>query len=170
MITRHRLLILLCALACVLSFELATSEVHTGIGRLICWDFSDSTIACEGEWDIDVVTTRAGSAVQAGSPLTPWLFALGGITVMPPGTTFEETTEAPTDSSLYTPLHLFLWPSRIWVLRTLEGYYAKLRLLDDLTLTNLFEYAYQDNGTPFFFDPPVPVENTTWGKIKSLYE
>jgi hypothetical protein len=90
----------------------------------------------------------------------------GARLVMVPDSTFEELTEAPEDPSLYG------WdlPGLMgvtYVIRTIEGHYAKFRILS--LLGHWIEYAYQSDGSRMLAYP-TPVERTTWGRIKALFE
>jgi hypothetical protein len=80
---------------------------------------------------------------------------------------YESLVEAPEDSTLYVEfIGVFL--GEAYVIRTREGHYAKFRI----PITpgpGLIEYTYQDDGSRALAEP-VAVEETTWGRIKALYE
>jgi hypothetical protein len=142
----------------------ARGKIHTGLGRLEGWDFSDSTVAST-EWDIDlmVVLQLAEHATSAG---IYWIVAPNGVALMPSDSTYEVLTMAPEYPSGYLGA-LNMVPYRTWVCRTREGCFAKFQFLGESIVE--FEYTYQDNGTRYFRDG-VPVADTTWGKIKELFQ
>lgn len=152
--------------------QVAEAKIHVGIGYLGAWDFSDSAEVATDEWDLDVQVTITDRDLRFNTRRFVILVAhppTGGITLMPPDSTYETLSEAPADPAAYVA-GIWFEPNRTWVVRTKEGHYAKLQFVDDLELTMLFYYTYQDDGTRFFYDPQVPVEKTTWGQIKLLYE
>ncbi len=126
------------------------------------WDFSEETPVHWLDGDIQVG--------HVGDPPLGWLVggANGAGIILLADSTFEDLSEAPADSSLYN-----YWgeepgiPGATYVCRTGDGHYAKFRFLDPFF--SEIEYAYQTDGRPSFLDP-VPVEETTWGRIKALYE
>jgi hypothetical protein len=144
--------------------HLAGGTVHTGLGRLEYWDFSDSAVA-PSEWDISLMVVMQ-SAKDASSVGIYWIIAPYGVTLTPPDSTYDVLTLAPEYPTGYYGAYEMV-PYRTWVCRTAEGHYAKFRFLGESYVE--FEYTYQDNGSRYFRDG-VPVEGSTWGRIKTLYE
>ena len=77
--------------------------------------------------------------------------------------TYEELTTAPEDSTLYTGA-VWAYTNQTYILRTPQYHYVKFRVLYGGWPVQI-EYTYQDDGSQI-----VPIENTTWGKIKSIYK
>lgn len=166
--SRDRAVCLVVLSLIVAGATIGKAELHPGIG-FGAWDFSDST-ASAATFDfspVDVGFTFDGSAplsealdiyLEAGSQ--------AGIAVMPAGTTFESVTEAPADPAQYASFVPF-YEDRIWVIRTREGHYAKVRYLIPWP-PDQFEYVYQDNGSRQFTSV-VSTNVTTWGRVKALY-
>ena len=144
----------------------ANATIHTGIGRLEYWDFSDSATVLTDEWDLSLLVVMQLTDKTASSGIY-WIRAgyPSNVALLPTDSTYDVLTQAPADPSVYH-LELEFIPYRTWVCRTQEGNYAKLRFLGDSIVE--FEYTYQDNGTRYFRDG-VPVAERTWGKIKELF-
>jgi hypothetical protein len=92
-----------------------------------------------------------------------------GIAVAAPDSSYEALTTAPEDSNAYF-VAVVPYPDEVYVVRTNKSRYAKIRGLDlrpggEFT----FEYSYQDDGTRILTGK-VPIEQTTWGKVKSLHQ
>jgi hypothetical protein len=161
---RFVLMLLIAVLSMVGVLE---AKIHTGIGDIACWDFSDSTSG--GDCDITYWVTRASA------PLEPCFMYLATnlpakIAVGPEGVSYEDLTVAPTDPSLYYVDQCYVLDG-VYVVKTPEGHYAKLKAVDNFSFTNNFYYVYQDDGSPNFFDDlPLAVETTTWGRIKTLFQ
>ena len=141
------------------------AEIHTGVGFLVRWDFSEQVVGSD-QWDLTSFLTSVGQTTGVASGVFLWSNI--GVHAAPQGTSFEDLTVAPTDPSQYSELLPFE-SGRVWVIWTREGHYAKIRFLDDLTLTNQFEFVYQDDGTPML-DATVATETATWGAIKAAFE
>jgi hypothetical protein len=58
--------------------------------------------------------------------------------------------------------------SNIYVVRTSDGLYAKFRILGLSVTTMTMEYYVQTDGSPSF-GPSLPVQGSTWGRVKALY-
>ncbi len=155
------LLVLTSILVCTLVHP-ALGEVLRGIGTSSQggWDFSEEAPVHWLDGDIAV-----GYVVD---PPLGWLVwgANGGKIVLLADSTFEDLTEAPADTSLYKYEEQGI-AGATYVCRTGDGHYAKFRYVSPSF--SMIEYAYQTDGTPSFLDP-VPVEETTWGRIKSLFK
>ena len=169
---RLRTVLVLClgfwvaVLACVP--HVAFAEIHEGIGALSNWDFSDSMSTSSNEWDISVEIVALQGEASAGVVVAVRANFPGGVATVGLASLYDTLTTAPSDPATYTLTVLFV-PNRTWVCRTREGHYVKFRFLDDLTQTDLFEYHYQDDGSTTI-DETVPVRDSTWGRIKSLYQ
>jgi hypothetical protein len=141
------------------------SAVHSGVGYAeldSAWDFSDSAtcslfegycgdfaMGINGGWFLLAMPPDAGIAIVADS-------------------TFEELTTAPEDPDRYFVI-VYPYPNEVYVVRTEEGHYAKIRPIDlNASGEFTFEYRYQDDGSRVL-DDTVPVEATSWGRIKALY-
>ncbi len=146
--------------------------LHTGVVDLFSgqgWDFSDSLIAGGPPADIVFDVTVLNSQNSRRSSLVERLFAMTPAAILFIGnadSTYENLTSAPTDPDLYLTEEA-VFEDDVHVVRTREGHYAKIRILP-IGSTLMFEYTYQDDGSPSFV-PNVAVRSTTWGKIKALY-
>jgi hypothetical protein len=144
----------------------AAAMLHFGTGFAEAWDFSDSTsTTSDSEWDF----TAGNTALASGSTLLDAFLDANYpalIAVMPDGVTYESVLEAPADPGMYEGF-LFFVPNRVWIVKTREGHYAKVRFFDDF-FPGQFEYTYQDNGTRILA-APLRMEAATWGRIKALY-
>ncbi len=126
---------------------------HCGLGG---WDFSDSAAVDLYEGDLSIVYV-------VDPPIGYWMSATNGAAVtMVSDSTLEELTTAPQDPSLYD-IFLPALLMETYVIRTVEGYYAKFRIFLYLPAPT-FEYYYQPNGSRV-----LPVEQSSWGQIKALY-
>ena len=137
--------------------ELIYGIGHCGWGG---WDFSDSSAVELYEGDLNIVFV-------ADPPLGFVMSTSNGaLVIMVPDSSFSELTTAPADLTLY---EIFL-PALIdvtFVILTEEGHFAKFRLYLHYPGPT-FEYLYQTDATRNF-DDIVPVEETTWGRIKAIY-
>jgi hypothetical protein len=143
----------------------ANSEVISGIVNLIHWgwDFSEqvsTTGPFEGDMFIAIVVDPPlGWRVAAGMP--------PALIVVIPDSTYEELQFAPADTSVYS----FDAPADVgyvYVIRTVERHYAKMRLIQCDYGAIIMEYTYQPDGSRRLFNE-IGVESTSWGKIKALY-
>jgi hypothetical protein len=152
------------------------ARIHAGIGVMNNWDFSDSTFGTSSGDMTLMVTNTLGfqtldrSAIQSSDCFVKIIcWNPAQITIMSESTVYESLWVAPTDPTQYEPDLCFAWGRRTFVMTTREGHYAKFRTWDDFSLTPYFDYVYQDDGTPLFYDD-VPTHGTTWGRIKELFE
>jgi hypothetical protein len=143
--------------------QLARATIHTGLGRLEYWNFSDSTVS-PSDWDISLLVVVQSPEARTNTGIY-WLYAPHGAILTPPDSTYDLLTMAPEYPTGYFGAIEFV-PYRTWVCRTQEGHYAKFRFFGDQYVE--FEYTYQDNGSRYFRDG-VPVTDTTWGRIKELF-
>ena len=144
----------------------ANSEVISGIVNLIHggWDFSEQ-VSTTGPFEGDI------SIVIVVDPPLGWrvvasFFSTALIAVIP-DSTYEELQFAPADTSVYSfdaPADVGL----VYVIRTEEGHYAKMHLLQCDYAGISMEYTYQPDGSRRLFNE-IAVESTSWGKIKALY-
>jgi hypothetical protein len=151
------------------------SKIHKGLGYAefdSAWDFSDSSTCVLFEGDCGDLAMGITLMQTATEPTVMLMLAMAphaGIAVASLDSTYEELTTAPEDSNEYF-IMVVPYPDVVYVMRTNEGHYAKFRGVDlgpggDFTL----EYSYQDDGTRVLVDD-VPTEQTTWGRMKSLYD
>lgn len=145
----------------------ANSEVISGIVNLIHggWDFSEQ-VSTTGPFEGDIFI-----AIVVDPPLG-WrvvasFFSTALIAVIP-DSTYEELQFAPADTSAYSfdaPADVGL----VYVIRTEEGHYAKMHLLQCDYAGTIMEYTYQPDGSRRLFNK-IAVESISWGKIKALYK
>jgi hypothetical protein len=159
------------ALSMALAPAPGTAKLHTGTFELFPgegWDFSDSLITgAFGGADIQYdVTTLAGEPARAMIDLVRAISPGAILYIGNADSTYENLETAPTDPDLYNTSEV-AFIEDVFVVRTREGHYAKMRVLPSGSLLNL-EYTYQDDGSPSFV-PNVAVQATTWGAIKALY-
>jgi hypothetical protein len=84
------------------------------------------------------------------------------------GVELDDITEAPEDPASYT-LFLGVWTDGVYIIRTLDGLYAKLRMTAWAPWGPAdFEYYVQMDGSTDL-DSSIAVVPTTWGSIKALY-
>ncbi len=151
------------------------SKIHSGFGYadlMTAWDFSDSTTCSLFEGYCGDLAVGEADWQATAEPATMVLLAMApsaGIAIAAADSSYEELMTAPEDSTEY-----FAWvvpcPAGVYVVQTNEGHYAKIRPMDlNASWEFTFEYSYQDDGTPILVDG-VPTEQTTWGRIKSLYD
>lgn len=162
---------LLCILVLAEAAPTPVSAVlHTGVVDLFSgegWDFSDSLIA--GLHADIVFDVTAQSSQSSRRSVVERLFAMTPAAILfidNADGTYENLTSAPTDPDLYLTEEA-VFEDDVHVVRTREGHYAKIRILP-IGSTLMFEYTYQDDGSPSFV-PSTAVRLTTWGKIKALY-
>ena len=117
--------------------------------------------------DLNFLVT-AQSQVSSSLAQSPYFLTTNGsarVAPGPAGVAYEDILEAPVDPSQYVQI-LQVFTGESYVVFTLEGHYAKLRVTQLGTLT--FEYVYQDDGSRVL-DPDVPVQASSWSQIKALY-
>ncbi|MBP2680191.1 MAG: hypothetical protein H6Q78_54 [Candidatus Krumholzibacteriota bacterium] len=136
--------------------------VH-GIGPLSegGWDFSEST-SVDPKFDSNTDLTLV---YVVDPPIGSRAWGLNGAVIVMVDSSFVELTTAPEDTALYD----WDWPAVLgetYVIRTTERHYAKFRILNLIIPT--IEYVYQPDGSRMLAEG-VPVEATTWGRVKSLY-
>jgi len=157
------------------SMSSSYSTIHNGFGYAefdSAWDFSDSsTCPLFGRYcgDFSITFTMLQTAAEPTAIVMLAMPPHAGIALASPDSSYEELTTAPEDSNAYFTA-VVPYPFQVYVVMTNEGHYAKLRGVDlgpggDFT----FEYSYQDNGTRVLVGG-VPTEETTWGRVKSLYD
>lgn len=170
--------VLIVQLVLLLSASFARAELHRWTALIPpgpAWDFSDSAAVVPPNGDLRWTIVRATNANRSflgtqSSARFPefWLTNYPAlIAYAPQDSTYDELTTAPGDTTLYKEgLELFYFA--VYVVRTKEHHYAKLKAVCCVAGGIQIEYTYQDNGTRILVDP-VPVRPTTWGRIKSLY-
>jgi hypothetical protein len=151
------------------------SRIHTGFGSAEffgAWDFSDSATCSLFEGYCGDFATGIADIHTAAEPTAFILLAMppgAGIAIAPRDSSYEGLTTAPEDPDEYF-VSVVPCPAEVYVVRTNEGHYAKIRPVDlNASGEFTFEYSYQDDGTRIL-DNGVPVQQTTWGKMKALYE
>lgn len=159
----------------------AQGELHQGTVLLPpghIWDFSDSAVVFQPSGDLYWIIIRAGNLEDSTWPKSAstrfpeyWTTNYPAlIAFAPQDTTYEDLTTAPSDTTQYY-VGRALFDGGVYVVRTRESHYAKLRVICGGCVAGgvLFEYTYQDDGSRVLV-APVPVTSTTWGRIKSLYK
>jgi len=166
----------LAAMSLAIAAPQTKSTVHIGTGYAnmdTAWDFSDSTSCSLFSGPCgDFATGITLAGVAPLSPCYMFLFATRPdalIAVAKRDSSYDEITTAPEDSALYHVIVSFC-PEDVYFIRTSERHCAKIRAVYvsggvDLT----FEFSYQDDGTRILVDT-VAVRETTWGRIKALYQ
>ena len=147
--------------------QATVAEIHTGIGQddgllVAGWDFSDSTLS--SNWDIFYAITKKQLTSISQFEI---FFCYGNNNIMYSDSSYEDVTTAPEDSSLYSD-YVWVLSGKTYILQTRESHYVKLRVIYNGQPV-IFEYTYQDDGSRDLVGP-VPIEKTTWGRIKALYE
>lgn len=141
------------------------SDVISGTGVLTWgeWDFSESE-ACDymfcGDISvIDVVDPHLGLIVCV--PYVP------GLIICLPDSSFQDLKYAPEDTLAYG-YEASAYPNVTYVVRTLEGHYAKFRFTVLTYQGMIIEYVYLPDGSRKLFGE-VATQRQTWGAIKALY-
>ena len=154
----------------------ARAELHSGFALIPAgpaWDFSDSVAVAPPNGDLLWITLLANKGkpnAARGASAFPYYFLTNPpalIAYAPQDSTYESLTTAPEDTMLYTQSAEIL-SYGVYVIRTKENHFAKLRLEMVGGGGMTIEYTYQDDGTRILVEP-VGVEPTTWGRVKSLY-
>jgi hypothetical protein len=151
-----------------MAFLLISFKVHSDVvsGTAVMtsneWDFSEAASVhcfCGDIMVCEIIEPPLGLMVVINySP---------GLIVCLPDSSFQDLMYAPEDTLLYG-FQAPAYPNLTYVVRTLEGHYAKFRFTV-LTLHSLvIEYVYQPDGSRKFFDE-IATERQTWGAIKALY-
>ena len=143
------------------------AELHEGVALihpLNSWDFSESAAVGFADGDINYSLTFSVGEPLKGSPY--WIFGNYPAVIAVSDTPYADLTEAPEDTSKYAG-GVNVFPDEAYVVRTVEGHYAKFQVIffEPMTL----EYVYQDDGSRSL-SPGTPTEPSTWGRIKVLYE
>ena len=171
-LTRHAKSLVIAALIVSFSGYGAQAKLHSGF--VLIWpgpafDFSDSVLVPPPDGDLYWVTLSTTRSIAGGAIQSEWFTtnypALIGYA--PGDSTYDELTTAPSDTTLYDFAAAVL-SYGVYVVRTKEHHYAKVRveMIGGGGIT--IEYTYQDDGTRVLVNP-VPVHPVTWGRIKSLY-
>lgn len=148
------------------------AKLHVGEAHIhwdAVWDFGDSLITFLPNGDLYWVEV---TALQQQSTLSSQsiYFATNPpalIVFAPPDSTYEQLSSAPADLGTYSE-SLAALLGYIYVVRTGEGNYVKLRIEAFVGGGITLEYTYQDDGSRMF-TLPMATGQTTWGRIKSLY-
>ena len=154
------------AILVTVSVSSAGADVIQGTGILSVgsWDFSEQV-------SVDRFTNPNSDLSFAFVVDPPLGYRVacenGAVAVLIQDSTFDEVTVAPEDTTLYS------WdlPAQVgatYVIRTTERHYAKFTPLQ-LEPVPIIRYAYQPDGSRALIDP-VPIEETTWGRVKALYQ
>lgn len=150
------------------------ARLHTGF--VLIWpgpafDFSDSVLVPPPDGDLYWVTLSETPSTAGGEEAAQFAWFTTNypalIAYAPSDSTYHELTTAPSDTTLYH-FDAAVLSYGVYVVRTKEHHYAKVRveMIGGGGIT--IEYTYQDNGTPVLVNP-VPVRPTTWGRVKTLY-
>lgn len=144
----------------------AHSDVISGTGVLTWaqWDFSESE-ACEDMFCgdiavIDVFYPPLGLVVSA--PYAP------GLIICLPDSSFQDLKYAPEDTLAYS-YEVSAYANVTYVVRTLEGHYAKFRFTVLTYQSMIIDYVYQPDGSRELFNR-IATKRQTWGAIKALYK
>ncbi|MBI4721089.1 MAG: HmuY family protein [Chitinivibrionia bacterium] len=142
----------------------ASGEIVKGYGTLDqgCWDFSKEKSV--RDWDPGA---DACIAYIIDPPIGFMVATANYATVAVIDSAFDDVTTAPEDSSAYVYDYL-AFDFVTYVVHTAEGHYAKFHILQFIPLV-IIEYAYQSDGSRNL-DTSVPVDATSWGRIKALYQ
>jgi hypothetical protein len=140
------------------------SDVISGTGILTWgeWDFSESAPVncyCGDIMVADVFDPPIGLIVEV--PYRP------GLIVCLPESSFQDLKYAPEDTLAYD-FEAPAYPNVTYVVRTLEGHYAKFRFTTLTLQSAVIEYVYQPDGSRRLFDE-IATQRQTWGIIKALY-
>jgi hypothetical protein len=141
------------------------SDVISGTGVLTWgeWDFSESE-ACEDMFcgDISVVDVfYPPLGLMVCAPYAP------GLIICLPDSSFEDLEYAPEDTLAYS-YDAPAYPNVTYVVRTLEGHYAKFRFTVLTYQSMIIEYVYQPNGSRELFNRTA-TKRQTWSAIKGLF-
>lgn len=139
-----------------------------GLVSTDAFDFSAQAI-------VDHLSTNADLSYQEmqNHPGDWDFFDFSGIVTVP-NTTLEQIQQAPVDGYVFDNDARI---GRSYVAKTTDGLYAKFRITefndglggDDKGCCSIvIEYYVQMDGTPTF-GPALPVDQTTWGRVKALY-
>lgn len=90
-----------------------------------------------------------------------------GSFIMTADSTLEEITAAPEDDALYDQDAVPV-VGQAYIVKASDGFYAKFALRE-FSRDVLIEYYVQLDGTNVLIDA-VPLQQTTWGRIKALYD
>lgn len=158
--------------------SITRGEIHTGFALIPpgpAWDFSDSLAVAPPNGDVYWITLIAqsrsvGQRSDDSASAFPNYFLTNYpalIAYSPMDSSYAELTTAPADTTVYSE-SVEIFSYGVYVIRTKEGHYAKLRIesLGGGGIT--IEYSYQDDGTRVLVRT-VAVGATTWGRVKSLY-
>jgi hypothetical protein len=147
----------------------AHGEIRGGTVNLNNCSFDFSAQSCAATInDVDVlVTMDTGCWFIAGCLSTP-----PSLVTIIIGKTLGEVCGPPADAMWSCGTSdICLQGDEVFVIHTGDGYWAKYALVNmNRTWDEMWEIIYfvQTDGTSNLC--PVPVETTTWGKIKTLYE
>ena len=128
------------------------------------WNFEDSTmVSYPDEWERFDFCIFHGSDWGIDVDL---VYGKGGILVA--DSLFESVTIAPENDELYQN-NVDRYYNLCYIVKTSNGCYAKIKILypKPFDTTNVVEYVYQPDGSRILVSP-VPVENISWGRIKSI--
>ncbi len=139
-----------------------SAEIIEGIGTLGCWDFSEEKAV--RDWDPG---SDACIAYIVDPPIGYMVATTNYATIAIIDSSFDDVTTAPEDSLAYVYDYL-AFDFVTYVVHTAEGHYAKFQILQFIPLVTI-KYAYQTDGSRNL-DTSVPVDATSWGRIKALYQ
>lgn len=144
--------------------RLSQSTIETGIGNQWQWDFSNTTSASDSV-DYRVLVSRSAESgtLYSFSATTHGYVDIGAALYKVSGALMlDDVIEASADPFDYKKSEC-VEINAIYIIRTAEGHFAKFVVREFDVL-----YAYQDDGTRNL-DTTVPVAESTWGRIKSLW-
>ncbi len=138
------------------------------------WDFSDScsvyfSPVSPNNVDIMMFMTARIKGDQPSSPTELYVAANyyeGALITAEPDTALEELRVAPEDSSVYAGYSLAR-QDVTYIVKTVEGHYAKFRLILYDEPVPVIEYYYQTDGSRIL-NATIGTEESTWGRIKKV--
>ena len=160
-INKYLSIIIIVTMIILPTYHFASADIHKGYVEFRGdpgWDFSDSTYS-NLYWDLDYGITKNNILNKS-----QFVVLVGPCAncIMYSDSIYEELTTAPNDTTLYT-LAVWALDNQTYILRTRENHFVKFRVLVS-GYPLIIEYTYQDDGSQI-----VPIEITTWGRIKAIY-
>ena len=154
----------------------SSAELLHGYGTMHywTWDFSDSCSVYSSpispnNVDIMMFMTARMEGDQPSSPTELYVAANyyeGASITAEPDTTLEELCVAPEDSSVYAGYTLAR-QDLTYIIKTVEGHYAKFQFIDLGGPVPVIEYYYQTDGSRIL-SATIGTEESTWGRIKKV--
>jgi len=176
---RRSRLLLVVLIAAVFAFPVldahpCQAKLHSGF--VLIWpgpafDFSDSVLVAPPNGDLYWVTLSTTRSIASGEGSSQFAWFTTNypalIAYAPGDSAYDELTTASSDTTLYH-FDAAVLSYQVYVVRTKEHHYAKVRveMIGGGGIT--IEYTYQDDGSRVLARP-VAVRPSTWGTVKGLY-